>query len=112
MIGGRSSSERESTALPEYLDDTSIMISRSKDLVSAARILSVRNSGSGEVKSEGDVENSGGESDLVQMDDELRSFAAVAVDVDDGRELVRLLPGFCCFVDFLGGSGGDRGGEL
>lgn len=90
--------------------------------------MSVRNSGSGSGEvSEGDVENSGGESDLVQMDsavvrqlqpteDELRSFAVVVV-VDDDRELVRLLPGFCCFDGFFGGgstgsSGGDGGGEL
>lgn len=122
MIGGSSSSDKESkaptTALLEYFDDTSITMSWSKDSDSAARILSVRKSG--EV-SEGDVENSGGESDLVQMDsavvrqlqpteEELRSFA-------DDRELVCFLPGFGCFVDFLGGtgtgrSGGDGGGEL
>lgn len=85
---------------------------------SAVRILSVRKSG--EV-SEGEVENSGGESDFVQIDsavvwqlqpteEELRSLA-------EDRELVCFLPGLSCFVDFLGGigtgrSGGDGGGEL
>lgn len=100
----------------------SITISRSKDSYwgSTARILS----DSGEV-SEGDVDNSGGEFDLVQMDsavvrqlqpteEELWSFTAVAVD---DRLLVCIFPGFPCFDDFLGGtgigsSGGDGGGEL
>lgn len=127
MIGGRSSSDRESKepmmTLSGYFDDTSITMSRSKNWDLAAGILSVWNLGlgTGEV-SEGDVENSGGEFDLVEMDsvvvrqlqpteDELTNFPA------DNRELVRLLPGFCCFDDFLSGggtgcSGGDGGGEL